>query len=130
MTIDPATKLPRFNMSLELGLFLAAKTFGTGRQKQKVALILDHSAYRYRAALSDISGQDISFHMGDPRKAIREVRDWLDTCQGGAYSLPGGEHIGDQYQRFYEQLPTASADMRLNANQLHTLMFAVPSKLG
>jgi hypothetical protein len=118
MSIDPITKLPRFNMSLELGLFLAAKTFGTGRQKQKIALILDHSGFRYRAALSDISGQDISFHEGDPRKAIREVRDWLDTCQGGAYSLPGGEHIGDQYQRFCEQLPTASMDIRLNADQL------------
>jgi len=31
MTLDKATGLPRFNMSFELGLFLAAKTFGTGR---------------------------------------------------------------------------------------------------
>ena len=96
MSIDPTTKLPRFNMSFELGLFLAAKSFGRDRQKRKVALILDGSGYRYRDALSDISGQDIAFHDGDPKKAIRQVRDWLDTCQGGAYSLPGGEHLGNR----------------------------------
>lgn len=118
MSIDPVTKLPRLNMSFELGLFVAAKSFGTGRQQSKVALILDRSGYRYRDALSDISGQDISFHDGDPKKAIREVRDWLDTCQGGAYSLPGGEHIGDQYQKFCDHLPTASAGIKLNPDQL------------
>jgi hypothetical protein len=118
MSIDPSTSLPRLNMSFELGMFIAAKGFGAGRQKRKVALILDHSGYRYRAALSDISGQDVSFHDGDPKKAIREVRDWLDTCQGGAYSLPGGEHIGNQYQKFSEHLPMASVGMKLNPNQL------------
>jgi hypothetical protein len=118
MSLDPTTNLPRLNMSFELGLFIAAKSFGAGRQKHKVALILDHSGYRYRAALSDISGQDVWFHEGDPKRAIREVRDWLDTCQGGAYSLPGGEHIGNQYQSFCEHLPTASADLRLNSDQL------------
>ena len=118
MSIDAATKLPRFNMSFEPGLFLAAKKFGAGRQKRKIALILDQSGYRYRSALSDISGQDISFHEADPRRAIREVRDWLDTCQGGAYSLLGGEHIADQYQKFCEHLPKASAGIPLNPDQL------------
>ena len=118
MSIDPTTKLPRFNMSFELGLFLAAKSFGAGRQKRKVALILDDSGYRYRAALSDISGQDIAYRESDPIKAIREVRDWLDTCQGGAYSLPGGEHLGGQYEKFCEQLPAASEAIKLNAGQL------------
>lgn len=118
MEINSKTKLPRLNMSFELGLFLASKSFGTGRQKHKVALILDRSGYRYRQALSDISGQDISFHKGDPSKAICEVRDWLDTCQGGSYSLPGGRHIAGQYKKFYEQLPSASAAINLNADQL------------
>jgi hypothetical protein len=118
MAIDPTTELPRLNMSFELGLFVAAKSFGTGRQKRKVALILDRSGYRYRDALSDISRQDISFHESDPRKAIREVRNWLDTCQSGSYSLPGGAHIGDQYQSFCEHLPTACAGMKLSPDQL------------
>jgi hypothetical protein len=93
MALDPKTKLARLNMSFELGLFLASKSFGSGQQKRKVALIFDRGGYRYRKALSDISGQDISHHEGRPKKAIREVRNWLDTCQGGAYSLPGGEYI-------------------------------------
>jgi hypothetical protein len=118
MSIDPTTKLPRLNMSFELGLFLAAKSFGRDRQKHKVALILDNSGYRYRDALSDISGQDIAFHDGDPKKAIREVRDWLDTCQGGAHSLPGGEYLGDQYKKFCNQLPAALEKFSLNADQL------------
>ena len=100
MNVDAATKLPRFNMPFELGLFLAAKKFGTGRQKRKIALILDQSGYRYRSALSDISGQDISFHEADPLRAIRDVRDWLDSYQGGAYSLPGGEHIAASTKNF------------------------------
>jgi hypothetical protein len=118
MSIDPITKLPRFNMPFELGLFLAAKSFGRDRQKRKVALILDNSGYRYRDALSDISGQDIAFHGGDPKKAIREVRDWLDARQGEAYSLPGGQHLGDQYEEFCDQLPTALEKISLKADRL------------
>jgi hypothetical protein len=118
MSLDETTKLPRLNMSFELGMFLAAKSFGSGRQKRKIALILDGSGYRYRAALSDISGQDIAFHEGDAKRAIREVRDWLNTCHGGAHSLPGGEYISGQYDKFSRQLPAASDKIRLNAEQL------------
>ena len=118
MALDPKTKLARLNMSFELGLFLASKSFGSGQQRRKVALIFDRGGYRYRKALSDISGQDISHHEGRPKKAIREVRNWLDTCQGRAYSLPGGEHIGAQYEKYSKQLPAASARIHLNANQL------------
>jgi hypothetical protein len=118
MQLDPRTKLPRFNMSFELGLFLAAKSFGAGRQKRKVALIFDSSGYRYRDALSDISGQDIASHQGAPEKAIREVRDWLDACRGGAVSLPGGGHIKSQYDKFCRELPTASRKLNLNSADL------------
>ncbi len=60
--LDADSGLPRFNMPFELGLFLAAKKFGTGRQKQKRCLVLDHDRYRYQKFCSDISGQDISSH--------------------------------------------------------------------
>jgi hypothetical protein len=118
MSLDPKTKLARLNMSFELGLFFASKSFGSGEHKRKVALIFDRSGYRYQKALSDISGQDISLHQGSPKIAIRKVRNWLDTCQGGSYSLPGGEHIGKQYTRYSKQLPSQSAAIRLNANRL------------
>ena len=56
MELDPATHLPRFNMPFELGVFLAAKSFGTEQRRKKIALIFDSTGYRYRDSLSDISG--------------------------------------------------------------------------
>ena len=116
--LDPDTKLPRFNMPFELGLFLAAKAFGSNQQKNKVALIFDSEGYRYRKSLSDISGQDIATHDGKPDKAIDEVRNWLDNCRGGDASLPGGSHIVDKYRSFMEQLPAASEKIKLKADEL------------
>lgn len=43
---DAGSGLPRFNMPLELGLFLAAKKFGSPRQKKKKCIIFDRAAYR------------------------------------------------------------------------------------
>jgi len=116
--IDQTTKLPRFNMPFELGMFFAAKHFGSGRQKEKIALVLDKRAFRYRESLSDISGQDISVHNRTLKIAIRQIRDWLDTCQRGKNSLSGGDHVSKQYLKFSRQLPSASKKLRLNAAEL------------
>ena len=51
--VTSASGLPRFNMPLELGMFLAAKRFGVGRQRKKVCLILDSMPYRYQQFISD-----------------------------------------------------------------------------
>ena len=40
-TLDAANHLPRFNMPLELGVFLGAKRFGNAKQRSKSCLILD-----------------------------------------------------------------------------------------
>lgn len=79
VTLDTVTGLPRFNMPLELGLFLGCKRFGAKNQGNKRTLILDSEQYRYRQFISDISGQDIRAHGGDPERAIRAVRDWLQA---------------------------------------------------
>ena len=57
---DTRTGLPRFNMPLELGLFLGAKAFGRGKQRQKGTLVLERRRYLYQRYCSDIAGQDIS----------------------------------------------------------------------
>jgi len=57
-TLDTVNRLPRFNMPLELGVFLGARQFGSGRHKRKSVLILDRDKYRYQKFCSDISGQD------------------------------------------------------------------------
>jgi hypothetical protein len=116
--IDQKTKLPRFNMPFETGIFFAAKRFGAGKQKRKIALVLDKNAYQYRKSLSDISGQDISIHKGIAKTAIRQIRDWLDTCQGGKYSLPGGDYISSQYRKFSRNLPAASKQLKLKDGEL------------
>ena len=77
VSLDVATGLPRFNMPLELGLFLGCKRFGPPNQSKKRTLVLDRDQYRYRNFISDIAGQDIRAHGGDPDRAIWEVRDWL-----------------------------------------------------
>lgn len=58
----PKSKLPRFNMPLELGMFLGAKKYGGGAQKKKVCLITDKTQFRYNKYISDINGQDIKAH--------------------------------------------------------------------
>jgi len=116
--LDSNTGLPRFNMPFELGMFFAAKRFGSPQQKQKMALILDKKAYRYRNSLSDISGQDIVIHNGSAKTAIKKVRDWLDGCHPVNAPLPGGDYIADQYYKFCRQLPKASAEQKLTAEEL------------
>jgi hypothetical protein len=66
--LDDLSNLPRFNMPLELGIFLGAKRFGPGIQRKKYCLILDRSAYRYQKFISDIAGQDIRTHNQKAKK--------------------------------------------------------------
>ena len=103
--LDEATGLPRFNMPLELGLFLGAKRFGTGKQRQKNCLIMDIERYRYQKFISDIAGQDIVAHSGRPAQAIRIVRDWLSDAEPKVVRMPAGTLIGQRYHEFRERLP-------------------------
>src|SRR5215218_5102889 len=45
---DAGSGLPRFDVPLELGLFLGAREYGSREQKTKRSLILDAERYRYR----------------------------------------------------------------------------------
>jgi len=47
-TLDTRSQLPRFNMPLELGIFLGAKRYGGASQAKKSCLILDRDQYRYQ----------------------------------------------------------------------------------
>lgn len=102
--LDVDTDLPRFNMPLELGIFLGAKWLGAPKQKKKLCLVLDTESYRYQKFCSDIAGQDIYAHGGNPRTAIRVVRDWLGTVDPDTIT-PGGNRIYERYQRFLDDLP-------------------------
>lgn len=75
--LDASNGLPRFNMPLELGIFLGAKRYGGPDQKLKRILILDVEQYRYQQFISDLAGMDIHAHAGDPEVALTVTRDWL-----------------------------------------------------
>jgi hypothetical protein len=78
--LDRHTRLPRFNMPLELGMFLGARRFGPDRQRRKRCLVLDRTQHRFQKFISDISGQDIKAHKRNEFIAITQVRDWLSNC--------------------------------------------------
>jgi hypothetical protein len=115
---DSTTNLPRFNMPLELGLFLGAKRFGRAEQKSKTCLILDVERYRYQKFISDIAGQDIAAHDGDIGKAIRCVRDWLSNAMPKAIRIPGGKTMAARYTAFRKELPAMCEKTYLSIGEL------------
>ena len=115
--LDEKTKLPRFNMPVELGLFLGAKWFGDEAQRRKNTLILDGDRYRYQQFLSDIAGQDIKAHRNEPEALIRAVRDWLRDLQP-ARQMPSGTVIATRYRQFRQQLPLWCREQKLEEHEL------------
>ncbi len=116
--VECKSKLPRFNMPFELGLFLGAAKLGGARHQKKGALILDVEAYRYQKYLSDIAGQDIRAHGNDPGAVIGHVRNWLNTHSPANLVLPGKAALVTQYRRFQKQLPVMLKDLQLKETEI------------
>jgi len=116
--LDATTLLPRFNMPLELGIFLGAKSFGRGMQKRKACVILDTERYRYAKFISDIAGQDIRAHEADPDRAIEQVRNFLGTHTPQGTLLPSGRMISERYADFRAELGGNCRRMRLDPVRL------------
>lgn len=113
------TGLPRFNMPLELGLFLVARRFGSRTDKLKACLILDRARYRYQQFCSDIAGQDIRSHDDLPETAIKVVRNWLQTNSPTPEVLmPGGSAMARRFALFQDDLPLLCQRLRLERNEL------------
>jgi hypothetical protein len=68
----------RLNMPFELGMDVGCRLFGPDRCRDKRCLVLEAEKYRYRAALSDLSGSDIAVHENKPENVVAEVRHWLN----------------------------------------------------
>lgn len=109
-------KLPRFNMPFELGIFLGISRLGSDHHLEKSCLILEEKPYRYQICLSDIAGLDISVHKNDPRKVITIVRDWLEQYTDA--SIPGGDKIWSDYQKFSAKLPDLCIKLGFPLNNL------------
>jgi len=109
--------LPRFNMPLELGLFLGAKRFGDKTQARKRCLVLDSEPYRYQQFLSDIAGQDIEAHGNDIPTLIGKVRLFLNAAKRGQ-PLPSGALISTDYDKFRADLPALCAEVDVDSDNL------------
>jgi hypothetical protein len=116
--LDKRNRLPRFNMPLELGVFLGAKRFGNGNHNAKRCLILDRAPYRYQMFISDIAGQDIRSHGMSPGRVVSCIRDWLRNAS--RINLPGGAAINGNYRKFRGKLPALCKRLQL---ELHELTF-------
>lgn len=115
--LDYANQLPRFNMPLELGIFLGAKRYGSGKQKEKICLIVDRERYRYQKFISDIAGHDIRDHADDPIQAITIVRNWLRNVSPED-PMPGGDVIGNRYEAFRKEVPRICWNAALSPDRL------------
>lgn len=117
--LDPESDLPRFNMPLELGIFLGAKQFGNRQQQEKNCLILDKNEYHYQKFCSDISGQDIDTHQNEVKKIIIAVRNWLQPVDSKRkVNIPSGSIIYDRYSSFQKDAPKICKPIHLNVKDL------------
>lgn len=110
--LDRDSGLPRFNMPLELGMFLGAKRYGDARQRKKTCLILERRRYDYQKYCSDIAGQDISAHAGKTELAIKAVRNFLAGALANQ-TIPGPSAIHKRYKNFMAELPSIRRRLRL-----------------
>jgi len=118
--LDSKNRLPRFNMPLELGIFLGSKVYGTGRHRAKRGLILDRERFRYQKFCSDIAGQDIRGHQNRVEDVIRCVRNWFRASPDTAGKiLPGANFIYNRYLAFRRQLPQQCEMVHLDLRDLH-----------
>lgn len=117
--VDPISGLARFNMPLELGLFLGAKNYAPARHynKDKKVLILDTEQFRYQQFISDLAGQDIAAHgMAIPR-LIAHISEFLDSYANRS-SIPGGAYINGRFENFLNELPNYCATLKWDRNNL------------
>ncbi len=114
--LDPVHGLPRFNMPLELGIFLGAKHYGGTAQKAKRMLVLDTEAYRYQKFISDLAGMDIQSHGGDPIVALRRTRDWLANVS--RRMLPSSDKVARLFDAFRADLPRLAVDLEFDPDIL------------
>jgi hypothetical protein len=114
--LDRHYNLPRFNMPLELGLFLGAKYAGAAGQSEKQALIFDKEQYRYQRFISDLAGMDIVAHYSDPGVVIRQIRNWLANVS--RRQIDSGERIARLYLDFSERLPYMARQLEFDPDSI------------
>jgi hypothetical protein len=114
--LDEENGLPRFNMPLELGIFLGAQRYGGKEQKLKRSLVFDIDDRRYVKFISDLRGMDIHGHHADAERAIQETRDWLANVS--RRQLPSAARCLRLYHRFLAELPAILDALEFDAENV------------
>lgn len=115
--LDKKSGLPRFNMPLELGVFLGARRFGNKSHSKKRCIIFDRAQYRFQKFISDIAGQDISSHKKSRNRLIQELAAWLRN-ELKVRKIPGGVAIAREYSKFITELPEICAELEFEPKEL------------
>ena len=115
--LDGQNNLPRFNMPLELGLFLGAKRFGDETQRKKRAIVMDIEPYRFGKFISDLAGMDITPHGGNIRKMVECTRSWLMTVSR-ARGIPPTNQLLESHDGFMDGLPEIAQRAGLDGARL------------
>lgn len=80
---------------------------------------MDREPHRYQKYCSDIAGQDIHSHGGDPVAVVRLVRNWLRNASAGSgVVIPSAIVMVERYERFRRGLPRFSQKFQLDADEL------------
>jgi hypothetical protein len=116
---------PRFNMPLELGVFLGAKRYGRHAQDRKSCLIFERTPHTYDRFISDFSGYDVASHGNRPQRVVRAIRDWLSSA-ARKRSIPGSHKLG--YAEFKKWLPEKCSSTGLLLGELTWVEFAELAK--
>ena len=126
VTLDTKNRLPRFNMPLELGIWLGAKRYGSPRDRQKRALVLDKDDYRFQIFCSDIAGQDPKGHNNNPSMIVRRIRNWLrNSPDYKNVAFPSAEKMVERYALFRAQLRAQCRVERLDPTKLQFNDYAI-----
>jgi len=114
---DKKSKLPRFNMPFELGIFYSAREFGDGQQKNKQCIVTEKDKYRYQKFISDISGMDITAHGCSVKKATHKIRNWLLTASR-RNSVPPANKIYSRYCKFEKDIKVICKKNKINYKEM------------
>lgn len=114
--VDRQSRLARFNMPFELGLFLGAEKYGRGKHSKKSFTLFDKEPYRYQKFISDLNGYDPKAHHLRLENVIRNVRHFLQNQRYVDFMIPGPEAITERYRRFKKALP----ELAREAGHRHT----------
>ena len=115
--LSSTSRLPRFNMPFELGLFYGAKHFGSSDHKRKKCLVLETKKYRYQRFISDISGVDVTPHADSLEKLILALRNWLVTASRRT-TIPAGEKIKGRFDAFQSTIGEACRKNGIDYNAM------------